>query len=192
MPAIAAEASATDSRSGFADGSAERPRKEKCQVPAACAASASSAAQSAIRAVIGLAGAIPFDQREFGMHAARRARDCEKPWRTRRCGARRRREASCRRIPARCADRAGPRSPSGAASAVAKACRWVSLPGETASAPVSTSTKSFAANQRRKAAVMRTRASSAGRRSAWTCGAQKGEELGTLSVITLSARTLRK
>ena len=41
---------------------------------------------------------------------------------------------------------------------MAKACRWVSLPGETSKAAVSTSTKSRAANQARKAAVIRPRA----------------------------------
>ena len=67
------------------------------------------------------------------------------------------------------------------ASVVANACRWVSLPGETCKAPVSTSIKPLAANQARKAATIRPRAKRKGRRSAWTCGAQMGETAGRLS-----------
>ena len=84
--------------------------------------------------------------------------------------------ASCRRIPARCADRAASRSPSAPISSVAKACRWVSLPGETCSAAVSTSMKSCRVEPARAAPpTIALRASRNGRRSAWTCGAQKGE-----------------
>ena len=54
----------------------------------------------------------------------------------------------------------------GAISSVAKACRWVSLPGETCSAAVSTSTKPRRRNQSRSADMMRPRASRNGRRSA--------------------------
>ena len=129
----AARARRTDRRS--------RPRKRSSGAPAASAATASSAAQSCHHRLVGLIGAIPFEHGELGVMQRRRARGCGRRGRNRRCAARRRRAASCRRIPARCADRAAARSPPGAISSVAKACRCASLPGETCSAAVSTSTK---------------------------------------------------
>ena len=67
MPACREKASATVSRSGSAKGSASRPRKEKDFAPARSAASASSAAQSVHQALIGFAGAVPFEHGEFRM-----------------------------------------------------------------------------------------------------------------------------
>ena len=67
MPAKRANASATVSRSGAANGSAVRPRKVKCFVPAACAAACTDRRAVVHQRPIGLAGAIPFDQREFGV-----------------------------------------------------------------------------------------------------------------------------
>jgi hypothetical protein len=57
-------------------------------------------------------------------------------------------------------------APASSTAAVAKAWRCASFPGETWSAAGSTSVKPSAANQSRKAAWMRLRASSTGRRSA--------------------------
>ena len=178
MPAKRAKASATVSRSGSAKGSAERPRKLNCRVPAACGRQLQDRRAIVHQRPIGLAGAIPFDQREFRM--MQRAAlaiaehfgefdDAPLAGREQLLAGEFRRRAQIKRRRA---------SRPGAASVVAKACRWVSLPGETCSAPVSTSTKSCAANHARSAATMRPRANRAGRRSAWTCGAQKGEERG--------------
>src|SRR5438445_8486523 len=61
---------------------------------------------------------------------------------------------------------------------LAKACRWVSFPGEATSAEVSTSTKSRAAKNCRSAAAMPMRLRRNGRRSAWT--AQNGGGIGAL------------
>ena len=65
MPAKRAKASATVSRSGAANGSAARPRKVNCCVPAACAACAKNRGAVGHQRLIRLAGPIPFDQREF-------------------------------------------------------------------------------------------------------------------------------
>src|SRR5665647_474181 len=64
---------------------------------------------------------------------------------------------------------------------VAKACRWVSLPGEICRAAVSTSMKSWPANQALSAAAMRPRPKRCGRRAAWMPGSQNGGLLGTFT-----------
>ena len=76
-----------------------------------------------------------------------RARGCGRPGRNRRSASRPPPAASCRRIPARCADRAAAGRRPGPISSVAKACRCASLPGETCRAAVSTSMKPCASNQ---------------------------------------------
>ncbi len=53
-------------------------------------------------------------------------------------------------------------------------CKCVSLPGETCSAEVSTSTKSCAANQARSVAAIVPRLMRYGLRVAWTPGSQNG------------------
>src|SRR3974390_1184786 len=61
-------------------------------------------------------------------------------------------------------------------SIVAKACRWVSLPGEIRKVPVSTSTNSWLANQARSAVTTRPRPSKNRPAAAWTTAAHKGEK----------------
>ena len=127
------------------------------------------------QALVGLVGAIPLQHGEFRMvqraalAVAEDAGEFEDPRLARRqqllAGEFRRGAQIERRVRRRPAP----------TSSVAKACRWASLPGETCSAGVSTSTKSRAANQPRSAAMMRLRASRNGRRSAWTSGAHQGE-----------------
>ena len=131
MPAWRLKASATVSRSGSANGSALRSRKVKRRAPAASRRRARSAACNRPSALVGPSRAIPFEHGEFGMVQRRRARGCGRRGRTRRSAARRRRAASCRRIPARCAGKRWSRAVRPPTSSVAKAWRWVSLPGET-------------------------------------------------------------
>ena len=71
-------------------------------------------------------------------------------------------------------------APSGAASAVAKACKWVSLPGETCKAPVSTSTKSWPGEPGAQAATIAAPGQQAGRRSAWTRGPKRAKNGGRI------------
>ena len=106
MPAKRAKASATVSRSGAANGSALRPRKGS--VAAAGGARRGGEKRGAVRhhRLVGLVGAIPFQHGEFRMMqraalaVAEDAGELEDP------RARRPPAASCRRTPARCADRA--------------------------------------------------------------------------------------
>ncbi len=145
------KASATVSRSGSAKGSASRPRKAKRSRRPHRRPARAASAQSRHQRLIGLAGAVPFQHGEFGMvQRAALAVAVDRP-EAEDALARRRRAASCRRIPARCAGRALRASPSGRIASVAKADRCVSLPGETCSAAVCTSTKSRRANQPRNA-----------------------------------------
>ena len=104
MPAKRANASATVSRSGSAKASAERPRKVRCRVPAARAATAQDRGAIGHQRLIGFAGAIPFDKREFGIMQRAAFAVAKHLGEFDDARARRRREASCRRIPARCAD----------------------------------------------------------------------------------------
>ena len=67
MPAKRSNASATVSRSGLGNGIGVRPRKVHCFAPAASAACARMAAQSAISTVVGFVRPVPFEQRELGM-----------------------------------------------------------------------------------------------------------------------------
>ena len=94
------------SRSGSANGSAARPRKVSCFVPAAVAASARMRGAVGHQRLVGLAGAVPFEHREFRMVQRAALAVAADAWRIRRCAARRPPAASCRRTPARCADRA--------------------------------------------------------------------------------------
>ena len=137
--------------------------------------------------LIRLAGAIPFDHCEFRVMQRAAARGCETLWRTRRYAARRLPTVSCRRIPATCADRAATSRRPAPPARLRKRANGSRCPAISASAPVSTSIKPSAANQARSAATIRPRAKSAGRRSAWTWRAQKGDEPGGSEGIALSA-----
>src|SRR6516165_3955568 len=75
-------------------------------------------------------------------------------------------------------------------SDVAKACKWVSLPGEIRKLAVSTSTKSRAANQARRLDTMRPRAMRIGRRCACISGVQNDEEGGGTCGMVLSSMFL--
>ncbi len=188
MPAKRAKASATVSRSGSAKASAERPRNVSCRVPAACAAARRTRDAIAHQRLIGFAGAIPFDQREFGM-MQRAALAVAKHF------------GEFDDAPlARGEQLFAGEFRRGAQIAAAMPCRrarrawWqrradeFRCPARPAAPPVSTSTKSCPANHARSAATIRPRARRAGRRSAWTCGAQKGEERGGTAGMSLSKR----
>ena len=139
-------------------------------MPAASRRQRAGSRRSPPSALIGLAGPVPFQHGEFGM--VQRAalavaehlgevEDAPLAGRQQLLAGEFRRGAQIEPRPAR---RPAPRA------SVAKACRWVSLPGETCRTPVSTSMK-----PRREPGAQRrhdrgSRASRNGRRSAWTCG----------------------
>ena len=128
------------------NGSAVRPRKDRTFVPAASAASARMAAQSLINVSYGSRARYHSTMVNSGWCSAPRF-----------CGRAehfgefddpalaRRQELLAGQFLARCADRAGAKRRQGPRASSREACRWVSLPGETCNAAVSTSTKSSAA-----------------------------------------------
>ncbi len=150
MPAKRSNASATVSRSGAANGSAMRSRND--ELPGARGLRRAGQHRHAVvhQQLVGLVRAVPFEHGEFGMMQRAALAVAERSGRTRRSAARRRPAASCRRIPARCAGSAGRGRPA-TTSSVRMAWRWVSLPGETCSVAVSTSTNSRSANKSRNA-----------------------------------------
>ena len=83
MPANRSNASATVSRSGSANGSAARPRKVRCVVPAAVGRQRQEGGAVGHQRLVRLAGAIPFEHGEFGMMQRRRARGCGRRGRSR-------------------------------------------------------------------------------------------------------------
>ena len=130
-PPSAARARRTDRRCG---------PSMQLQVSAAACGRAPASPRSRPSAPRRAVRPVPFQHREFGM-MQRPALAVAEHTGELKIRARRPPAASCRRIPATCADKARGRRRA-STSSVAKACRWVSLPGETCRAGVSTSTKS--------------------------------------------------
>ena len=107
MPAKRSNASATVIRSGSANGSARAVAE--AELPGARGLRSAGYHRHAVvhQQLVVAVRPVPFEHGEFRMVQRVRSRDCGSSGRTRRSAARRPPEASCRRIPGRCADSAG-------------------------------------------------------------------------------------